>query len=108
DTHNYKIANKLNLNKQDSDSSQIPRALEDLDYCINPGSIVYSSGLEASLSLLHEDILKDLELVAVVDEKNKDTNWAQAVKAAYESDEFKAYMEEHNQEDYWFIPKEIR
>lgn len=107
-TQNDIVENKLNLDIQEMDSAQIPRALEDLDYGVIPGSIVYASGLDASLSLLHEDILKDLELVAVVDEKNKDTNWAQAVKAAYESDEFKAYMEEHNQEDYWFIPKEIR
>mgnify|MGYP001176799316 FL=1 len=107
-TQNDIVENKLNLDIQEMDSAQIPRALEDLDYGVIPGSIVYASGLDASLSLLHEDILKDLELVAVVDEKNKDTNWAQAVKAAYESDEFKAYMEEHNQEDYWFIPEEIR
>lgn len=102
------IENKYNLDIQEMDSAQIPRALADLDYGVIPGSIVYSSGLDASTSLLHEDILKELELVAVVDEKNKDTDWAKAVKAAYESDEFKEYMEEHNKDDYWFIPEEIR
>jgi len=107
-TQNDIIDNKLNLDIQEMDSAQIPRALEDLDYGVIPGSIVYSSGLDASTSLLHEDILKDLELVAVVDEKNKDTDWAKAVKEAYESDEFKEYMNEHNQDDYWFIPEEIR
>lgn len=107
-TQNDIVENKFNLDIQEMDSAQIPRALNDLDYGVIPGSIVYSSGLDASTSLLHEDILKDLELVAVVDEKNKETKWAQAVKSAYESDEFKAYMEEHNQDDYWFIPEEIR
>ncbi|MEI3612343.1 MetQ/NlpA family ABC transporter substrate-binding protein [Pseudogracilibacillus sp. SO30301A] len=107
-TQNDIVENELNLDIQEMDSAQIPRALDDLDYGVIPGSIVYASGVDASLSLLQEDILKDLELVAVVDEKNKDTDWAQAVKAAYESDEFKAYMEEHNQDDYWFIPEEIR
>lgn len=102
------VENKYNLDIQEMDSAQIPRALEDLDYGVIPGSIVYSSGLDASTSLLHEDILKDLELVAVVDEKNKDTDWAKAVKEAYESDEFKAYLDAHNQDDYWFIPEEIR
>ncbi|RWR12629.1 MetQ/NlpA family ABC transporter substrate-binding protein [Siminovitchia fortis] len=100
--------NKYNLEIREMDSAQIPRAMNDLDYGVIPGSIVYSSGLDASTTLLQEDILKDLELVAVVDEKNKDTNWAKAVKAAYESDEFKAYMKEHNKDDYWFIPEEIR
>jgi len=107
-TQNDIVENKLNLDIQEMDSAQIPRALNDLDYGVIPGSIVYASGLDASTSLLHEDILKDLELVAVVDEKNIDTKWAQAVKAAYESDEFKGYMEEHNKDGYWFIPEEIR
>ncbi len=107
-TQNDIVENELNLDIQEMDSAQIPRALDDLDYGVIPGSIVYSSGVDASLSLLHEDILKDLELVAVVDEKNKDTDWAQAVKAAYESDEFKTYMEENNEDGYWFIPEEIR
>src|SRR5690625_4146487 len=107
-TQNDIVENKLNLDIQEMDSAQIPRALNDLDYGVIPGSIVYASGLDASTSLLHEDILKELELVAVVDEKNIDTKWAQAVKAAYESDEFKGYMEEHNKDGYWFIPEEIR
>lgn len=100
--------NKHNIDIHEMDSAQIPRALDDLDYGVIPGSIVYASGLDASLSLIDEDILKELELVAVVDEKNKDTNWAKAIKEAYESDEFKAYMEEHNKDGYWFIPEEIR
>src|SRR5690625_4077662 len=107
-TQNDIVENKLNLDIQEMDSAQIPRALNDLDYGVIPGSIVYASGLDASTSLLHEDILKDLELAAVVDERNIDTKWAQAVKAAYESDEFKGYMEEHNKDGYWFIPEEIR
>jgi len=100
--------NPYDLEIKEMDSYQIPRALEDLDYGVIPGSIVDSSGLDAATSLLAEDILKDLELVAVVDEENKDTKWAQDIKAAYESDEFKAYMEEHNQDDYWFIPEELK
>lgn len=107
-TQNDIIENKFNLDIQEMDSAQIPRALNDLDYGVIPGSIVYASGIEASESLLHEDILKELELVAVVDEKNKDTDWAQAVVDAYQSDEFKQYLEEHNKDGYWFIPEELR
>lgn len=107
-TQNHIVENVHRIEIREMDSAQIPRALEDIDYAVIPGSIVYASGIDASTSLLHEDILKDLELVAVVDEKNKDTEWAQAVVEAYRSDEFKAYMEEHNQDGYWFIPEEIR
>lgn len=107
-TQNDIIENKLNLDIQEMDSAQIPRALDDLDYGVIPGSIVYASGIDAAESLLHEDILKELELVAVIDEKNKDTDWAQAVVNAYQSDEFKQYLEEHNKDGYWFIPEELR
>ena len=100
--------NPHNLEIKEMDSYQIPRALEDLDYGVIPGSIVYSAGLDAATSLVSEDILKDLELVAVVDEKNKDTKWAQDIKAAYESDAFKAYLEENNKDGYWFIPEELQ
>src|SRR5699024_6253240 len=93
-----------NLEIQEMDSAQIPRALDDLDYGVIPGSIVYSSGLDPSLSLLDEDILEELELVATIDKKNKDTKWAEAVKSAYKSDEFKSYMDKHNDDDNLFFP----
>lgn len=102
------VDNPHNLEIKEMDSYQIPRALDDLDYGVIPGSIVYSSGLDAATSLISEDILKDLELVAVVDEKNKDTKWAKDIKAAYESDAFKAYLEENNKDGYWFIPEELQ
>lgn len=107
-TQNDIVENPFNLDIQEMDSAQIPRALGDLDYGVIPGSIAYASDVDPGASLFHEDILKDLELVAVVNEEDKDTEWAQAVKSAYESDEFKAYMEEENAEGYWFIPEEIR
>lgn len=100
--------NPYNLDIMEMDSAQIPRALEDMDFAVIPGSIVYSSGVDASLSLLSEDVLKNLELVATVDESNKDTEWAKAVADAYQSDEFKAYLDENNKDGYWFIPEELR
>lgn len=102
------IDNVEDIEIQEMDSAQIPRALEDIDYGVIPGSIVYASGLDASTSLLQEDILKDLELVAVINKEDEDSDWAQAIKTAYASDEFKEYMKEHNKDDYWFIPEEIR
>jgi len=107
-TKNDIVENPHKLDIKEMDSAQIPRSLKDIDYGVIPGSIVYSSKLDASTSLLSEDVLKDLELVAVVDAKNKDAKWAKAVKNAYHSDAFKKYMDEHNKDDYWFIPEELR
>lgn len=107
-TLNDIVENPYNLEIKEMDSYQIPRALPDVDYGVIPGSIVYSSDLDAATTLLSEDILKELELVAVVDESNKDTQWAKDIIAAYQSEEFKAYMDENNKEGYWFIPEELQ
>lgn len=48
------------------------------------------------------------EEVAVTTSEHEDSEWAEDIIAAYESDEMKEYMEEHNQEDYWFIPESLR
>ena len=90
------------------ESSQIPRSLPDIDYGAIPGSIVYSSKMDAEKSLLAEDVSKELELVVVVSEKNKNSKWANDIVAAYKSDEFKAYMDENNKDNYWFIPEELK
>lgn len=90
------------------ESSQIPRVLQDLDFGILPGSVVYLANMDPEKSILSEDVSENLELVVVVSEKNKDSNWAKAIVNAYKSDEFKAYMAEHNKNNYWYIPKELR
>ncbi|WP_042347379.1 MetQ/NlpA family ABC transporter substrate-binding protein [Bacillus massiliigorillae] len=102
------VQNPYNLKIVEMDSATIPRSLTDLDYGVIPGSIVYASKLDAKTSLLSEDILKKFELVAVVNVTNKDTNWAKAVINAYQSKEFKQYMEKHNKDSYWFIPDELK
>lgn len=89
-------------------SAQIPRSLEDLDFAVIPGSIVYSAELDPESSLLSEDVLKQYELVATVDKKNKEQPWVKAVIDAYQSDEFQKYIKEHNKNNYWFIPEELK
>src|SRR5699024_4818464 len=107
-TQNDIIENKHNLEIQEMDSAQIPRALDDLDYGVIPGSIVYSSGLDPSLRLLDEDILEELEQVATTDKKNKDAKCGELVKFACQSDKFTSRKDKHNVDDYWFIPEVIR
>ncbi|MBO0474666.1 metal ABC transporter substrate-binding protein [Enterococcus ureasiticus] len=101
------VSNPKNLELIQMSSPQIPRSLTDLDYAVIPGSIVYSAKLDPKDSLLSEDVLKEYELVATVDKKNQESDWAQAVVNAYHSEEFKKYLKEHNQGNYWFIPKEL-
>lgn len=102
------VENPYNLKIVEMDSAQIPRSLSDLDYGVVPGSIVFASNMDPKTKLLSEDVLKHLVLVAVTTKENKDAQWAKDVVAAYQSDEFKAYMKEHNKDNYWFIPEELK
>ena len=53
-------------------------------------------------------LFRSYELVATVKEANQDSDWAQAVVAAYRSEAFKELLAEENQTGYWFIPEELQ
>ncbi len=97
------VENPYKLEFTEMDSSNIPRSLDDFDYAVIPGSIVYSAGIDPRSALLQEDVAEHLLLQVVVREDNKDTDWAKAIVAAYHSDEFKQYMEENN-DGLWYVP----
>lgn len=102
------IENPLNLEFVEMDSLNIPRALTDFDFAVITGSIVYNAKIDTSTVLLQEDILEHLVLVVVVNEEDKDTEWAKAIVDAYKSDEFKKYMDENNTDNFWYIPEELK
>ena len=99
------IENPYQLEITEMDSDNIPRDLDDFDYAVITGSIVYSAGIDASTALLQEDILDHLILQVVVKEENKDSDWAKAIKDAYHSKEFRDYLEKNNK-GLWFVPND--
>lgn len=99
--------NPHDLKIQPMDSATIPRALDDVDWGIIPGSISYSSGVDPALALESEDLSDDLILQAVTTEDKKDAKWARAVIDAYRSKEFLDYVESQNEDNYWFIPESL-
>ncbi|WP_218059274.1 MetQ/NlpA family ABC transporter substrate-binding protein [Gilliamella sp. GillExp13] len=88
------------------DSANIPRVLNELDFAVIPGSIVYSANIDSNKALLPETIIPDLEIMVVVNEGNENSRWAQDVKRIYQSQQFKDYMKTHNQNGYWVMPQE--
>ena len=102
------IENKHNLDIKPMNASQIPRALDDIDFGIIPGSLIHSAKVDKKKILLAEDVIRGVELVFAVDEKNKDAQWVEDIVEAYKSDEFKKYMQENNKDDYWHIPEELK
>lgn len=107
-TSNDIAENKYDIDIIEMDSATIPRSLADLAYAVIPGSVAYAASVDINGSLLQEALLEHLILVATVKAVNKDTPWAQAIVAAYRSDEFKAYLKQHNQNNYWFVPQALR
>ena len=68
------------------------------------GSVVYNAKIDPSTVLAQEDVAEHLLLQLVVHEKNKDAIWAQDIKKAYQSAEFKEYLDKNNN-GLWFVPK---
>ncbi|SEU06797.1 D-methionine transport system substrate-binding protein [Lacrimispora sphenoides] len=101
------IENTYNINFVEMDSLNIPPALDDFDFAVITGSIVYNAGIDPSTAILQEDILDHLILQVVVKEENKDTKWAKDIAAAYHSDELKEYMKKNNS-GLWFVPQELK
>jgi len=101
------IENTYNINFVEMDSLNIPPALDDFDFAVITGSIVYNAGIDPSTAILQEDILDHLILQVVVKEENKDTKWAKDIAAAYHSDELKEYMKKNNS-GLWFVPQELQ
>ena len=101
------VENPKNLEFVEMKSLTIPAAIQDFDYVIITGSIVYNAGIDPSAVLATEDILDHLILQVVVKEGNKNADWAQAIVDAYHSDRFKAYLEENN-DGLWWVPEELQ
>ncbi len=99
------VENPHNIQFTEMKSLTIPAVRSDFDFIVITGSIVYNAKIDPSTALLTEDILPHLMLQLVVQDKNKDAQWAKDIAAAYHSDEFKAYMKANNK-GLWYVPKE--
>lgn len=106
-TPNDIAENPKNLDIKPMDSATIPRSLQDLDYAVIPGSISYSSKVDAKLELAQETLKPEYLLVAAVRKADAKKDWAKAVTRAYKSADFLDYLEKNNTNDYWFVPEEL-
>lgn len=86
----------------------LPRSMPDLDYGVISGSIASDSDMDLATALESEDIIDGLYLEAITRAEDADSDWANAVKEIYQSDEFKQRVEELNEEmgiTFWNIPE---
>ncbi|MDY6268164.1 MAG: MetQ/NlpA family ABC transporter substrate-binding protein [Selenomonadaceae bacterium] len=99
------VENPHHLQFTEMKSLNIPAVRGDFAYIVITGSIVYNAKIDPSTALLKEDILPHLLLQLVVQEKDKDSQWAKDIVEAYHSKEFKEYLEKNNN-GLWFVPEE--
>lgn len=100
--------NPYDLEFAEINTNIIATTLEDYDYAIITGSIVYNAGIDPSTALFNENLSENFWLQVVVKEADKDTQWAKDLVAAYQSVEFTDWLKANNESEYrnlWSIPE---
>lgn len=98
------VENTHDLSFVEMENAQQVPALADVDYSVIQGNFIVSGGLDLGDALQLEDLTDEFSVVVAVDEKNLDSDWAKAIKAAYESDAFADYIAENAQYDGYNLP----
>lgn len=96
--------NPKNLNITPIENAQQVPALQDVDFAVIQGNFIVAGGLDYGDALEVEDQPIEFSNVVTVRGDDVDSEWAQAIKAAYESPEFIEYIESNPQYDGYNLP----
>ncbi|WP_460799149.1 MetQ/NlpA family ABC transporter substrate-binding protein [Microbacterium sp. GXF0217] len=96
--------NPNDLQFVEMENAQQVAALQDVDYSVIQGNFIVSGGLKLTDAIELEDLTDEFSVIVAVDEANADAEWAEALKAAYESDEFAEYLASDETYDGYNIP----
>ncbi|SDH14667.1 MetQ/NlpA family ABC transporter substrate-binding protein [Microbacterium pygmaeum] len=84
--------NPKNLNITPIENAQQVPALQDVDYAVIQGNFIVAGGLDYDDALAVEDQPIEFSNIVAIRAEDVETDWAQAIKAAYESPEFIDYI----------------
>lgn len=84
-------------------AQQVP-ALQDVDYAVIQGNFIVAGGLDYTDALAVEDQPVEFSNVVTVRAADVETDWAQAIAAAYRSPEFVEYITADPQYDGYALP----
>ncbi|MET0672591.1 MAG: MetQ/NlpA family ABC transporter substrate-binding protein [Microbacterium pygmaeum] len=96
--------NPKNLNITPIENAQQVPALQDVDYAVIQGNFIVAGGLDYDDALAVEDQPIEFSNIVAVRAEDVDTDWAQAIKAAYESPEFIDYITSNPQYGGYNLP----
>lgn len=97
--------NPHNLNITPIENAQQVPALQDVDYSTIQGNFIIAGGLDYDDALALEDQPTEFSNVVTVRASDVDSDWAQAIKAAYQSDEFIAFIADNPQYKGYNLPE---
>lgn len=82
------------------DAAQILVSLQDIDFGIVNGNYIASApDRKITDALKIENTPEQHRIIVTIEEENEDTEWARDLKEAYESEEFREYIESNDQYD---------
>ncbi len=99
------IPTEIGIKVVEVDAAQGLRILEDVDFAVINGNYVANAGLKMSDGLVIEETPEEHVVVMVIRGEDADKPWAKAVKEAYESPEFEAYIRSEPLYDGFILPK---
>lgn len=101
------IDNPRNIEIVPLEAPQLPRSLPDVDYSVIVGNHVIAAGMKLSEALLLEDPPGIYQIILSVSEENADAPFAKDLVEAYQSDEYRTFIETDedaigfSKPDYW-------
>jgi len=98
-------SNPHNLNITPIENAQQVPSLQDVDFAAIQGNFIISGGLDYNSALAVEDQPLEFSNIVAVRAADVDSDWAQAVKAAYQSQEFIDYIKADPQYDGYNLPE---
>lgn len=87
------------------DPAQILVSLPDVDYGVINGNYIADSDKKLTDSLKIENTPEEHRIIVSILKENEDTQWAQDIKAAYESQEFEDYILSQETYDGFIFPE---
>lgn len=101
---NSVLPGKYNIKFVEMDAAQILRSLDDVDYGITNGNfVVASQDFSFAKALKIENTPLEHRIIFSLNKKNKDTQWAKDIKAAYASKSFQDYINSNKDQYEGFI-----
>jgi D-methionine transport system substrate-binding protein len=97
-------SNPKNLDITPIENAQQVPALQDVDYATIQGNFIIAGGLDYDDALALEDQPIEFSNVVTVRSDDLESDWALAIKAAYESPEFIEYIKSNPQYDGYNLP----